>query len=91
MKTAEEWQRKFGIERRDFDGHKDVPYSFISVHNIKQIQLDAWRAGMTNAIEVCRKEAAETKDLAMEHSSSACSNCAVLIFDEIKNKTTDQL
>jgi len=53
MKTAEEWfdlqspylaaqRRKFGVE-----------YHQAAIDLIKQIQLDAWKQGMTDASQIC--------------------------------------
>lgn len=56
MKTAEEWSKEFNTEYNKLDKEADekigegvVPQEHILEIIIKQIQLDAWKQGMSDA------------------------------------------
>lgn len=52
MKTAEEWSKRLPVVNSEsWRQHHD---NLIDLEQIKQIQLDAYKAGMTEAAEIVR-------------------------------------
>jgi hypothetical protein len=69
MKTATEWFKEGRSKTRNYDE---------SVAFLKQIQLDAWQQGMTDAAEIAEDSAESVCDI------SACAIARRAIMDKIK-------
>ncbi len=83
MKTAEEWIKQNGW----------LPWSGGDYETIKQIQLDAYRSGMTEAAEIAKREGTKrTQECGNPHSMSDSYralgqlDAAVLIFNARDSK-----
>ena len=58
MKTAEEWALEFLSTETQIDKFEGI----LKPEFIKQIQLDAYKAGMTEAAEICERTLVELGD-----------------------------